>query len=160
MIEFFVDGRVAGDVLKFDRPARIRVRGKAESQFPFQQLEVVYNGEVVATGRLSADKLSGSIDEELNLPRSGWIALRAMGPVVAYWAGGPRAAHTNPVYVEVTGMPMDSTADAKYFLAWIDRLEAMLKARDRMHTGRQHVESQVSRARAVYRELVARGAAQ
>jgi hypothetical protein len=38
-------------------------------------------------------------------------------------------------------------------------LSRWFKERDRMHTGRQHIEFQLSRARAVYREIMASGAA-
>ena len=159
MIEFTLGGRAIGDTLKLDKPARVRVRGRAEAQFPLQKLELVHNGNVVAAGEPAADKLSATLDQEVTVDRSGWLALRTSGPAVSSWAGGARGAHTNPIYVEVQGHPMDCKADAEYFLAWIDQLEKSLNERDRMHTGRAHIESHLSYARAVYRELVQRSAA-
>ncbi len=40
-----------------------------------------------------------------------------------------------------------------FFLAWIDRLEADLKRRDRLHTGKDHVAMQLQAARGVYQRL-------
>ena len=64
-------------------------------------------------------------------------------------------AHSSPIYVEVAGQPAHSKADAEYFLAWIDRLEAQLKKRDRVPSAdlKNHVEGQLNAARAVYRKL-------
>ncbi|PYK97513.1 MAG: hypothetical protein DME18_17155 [Verrucomicrobia bacterium] len=78
------------------------------------------------------------------------------GPPVPDFAVGPQQAHANPVYVELAGSKLDSKADAEYFLAWIDRLEADLNRRDRMHTGKDHVAMQLEAARDVYRKLADR----
>ena len=98
--------------------------------------------------------MSATIDQPVKIDRSGWLALRVSGPAVENWLGEGQRAHTNPIYVEMQGHAMDGKADALFFLAWIDRLEVALRVRDRMHTGREHVESHLGFARAVYRDLV------
>jgi len=57
--------------------------------------------------------------------------------------------------VEVASQPAHSKPDAEYFLAWIDRLEAQLKKRDRVPSAelKKHVEGQLNAARAVYRKI-------
>ena len=75
------------------------------------------------------------------------------GPPVPYFALGPQQAHANPVYIDLAGSRLDSKNDAEYFLAWIDRLEADLNRRDRMHTGRDHVAMQLKAARSLYQKL-------
>ena len=65
--------------------------------------------------------------------------------------GSSLAAHGNPIYVEMPGHPLDARADAEYFLAWIDRLDADLKKRDRIPVGLDQVKTQLDAARAVYR---------
>jgi hypothetical protein len=114
----------------------------------------VHNGQVIATAALSPDKLSATIDHVVPIERSGWIALRASGPAAQYWHGGGRGAHSNPIYVEVRGSPAERAASARYFLAWIDRLEQLLLDRDRMDTERAHVLAHLEQAREVYREMV------
>ena len=60
--------------------------------------------------------------------------------------------------MEVAGKPAGSRADAEYFLAWIDRLEAQLKKRDRVPSEelRKRVAAQLDAARSVYRIVAAR----
>jgi len=157
IIEFTADGRPVGDTLRFNGAAKVRVKGRVRSQFPLDALEVVQDGKVVATGTLAADKLSGTLDAEVKVDRSGWVALRASGPAVRYWLGRGQAAHTNPVYLQVRGKPSDAKADAEFFLKWMDRLEADVKKRDRLPPGgADHVDSHFATARKVY-QAIARG---
>ena len=75
-------------------------------------------------------------------------------PQRPWQTGGSVFAHTSPIYVEVPGQPADAREDAAYFLAWIDRLSAHLHRRDRVSARvRQHVDSQIASARAVYEKL-------
>ena len=132
----------------------VRVHARGWSQAPLDKLELIYNGRVVANGQPSANKVEFTLDHELHLDRTGWVAARASGPAVPDFAVGQQQAHVNPVYVEIPGSKLDAKADAEYFLAWIDRLEADLNRRDRMHTERNHVAMQLTAARGVYRSLV------
>ena len=52
MIEFTLGGGAIGDTLTLDQPAKVRVQGRADAQFPLQLLELIHNGKVVATGAL------------------------------------------------------------------------------------------------------------
>lgn len=156
MIEFAVGDRAPGDTIKLATPRSVRVRARGWSQAPVEKLELIYNGRVVATGRPSADKLELALDHELPLDRTGWVSARVSGPPVPDFAVGPQQAHANPIYVELAGSNFDSKADAEYFLAWIDRLEADLNRRDRMHTGKDHIAMQLNAARDVYRRLADR----
>jgi hypothetical protein len=67
-------------------------------------------------------------------------------------------AHTSPVYVDVAGHPPAGQADAQYFLKWIDRLDLVLRERNRIPSPaeRAHVAAQLEAARAVYAKLAAR----
>jgi hypothetical protein len=111
------------------------------------------DGRAVASGQLSPDKLELTLDQELRLDHTGWVAARVSGPAMPSFAVGAQEAHANPVYIELTGSKLDSKADAEYFLTWIDRLEADLNRRDRMHTGKDHVAMQLGVARGVYQKL-------
>jgi hypothetical protein len=156
MIELAVGDSALGDTIKLAAPRSVRVRARGWSQAPLEKLELIYDGRVVASGQLSPDKLELTLDQELRLDRTGWVAVRVSGPPVPYFAVGPQQAHANPVYIELAGSKLDSKADAEYFLAWIDRLEADLNRRDRMHTGKDHVAMQLAVARGVYQKLADR----
>jgi hypothetical protein len=150
MLEFTGNGRFLGETLRFEKETRVLAKAQAVSLFPLKTVELVYNGSVVATGRLSSDRLSGSIDEDVTANRSGWLSVRALGE-------RGEQAHTSPIYVEVSGKPTRSKEDAEYFLHWIDRLEAKLNTRQRLPNSEiaQRVESQINAARAVYSAIVA-----
>jgi hypothetical protein len=156
MLELTVGDSAPGDTIKLPAPRIVRVRARGWSQSPLEKLELIYNGSVAANGRLSADKLELSLDQELQLDRTGWVAARVSGPPTPDFALGAQQAHANPVHIELAGSKLDSKADAEFFLTWIDRLEADLKRRDRMHTGRDHVAMQLKAARDVYRKLAER----
>ena len=89
------------------------------------------------------------------IPKSGWLSLRATGPQHPDHNGSPLEAHAAPVYVEVAGKRAASKEDAKYFLAWLDRLSVFIRQRDRIPSAelKQHVERQFEAARAVYTEI-------
>jgi len=150
VLEFSANERSLGETVRLDAAGPVRVRAKAEAQAPLSRVELVQNGVVVASGALAADKLSGAIDETVRIEKSGWLGFRAFG-------AGSVQAHTSPIYVEVGGKPAGSKKDAEYFLAWIDRLEAKLKERDRLPSPglKKHVENQLAAARDVYRKVAA-----
>lgn len=158
MLEFQVDGHGSGDVVQFASPRKVRISGQATSQFPLDKVEVVYNGRVVVQGKLADGQLSGDASAEIEIPKSGWVSLRASGPIHPDHSGGPLEAHAGPVYVEVDGKPAASREDAEYFLQWIDRLSVFLRQRDRVPSLelKQHVERQLEAARSVYLDIAKR----
>jgi hypothetical protein len=141
----------AGGTVKLDGPGDVPVRARATSLTPIDRFEVVANGEVVGKGVVAADKLTAEIDQQIRFTKGGWVGVRLYG------SGRPQA-HSSPVYVEVAGKPAGSKADAEYFLAWIDRLEAQLKKRDRVPSDglKKHVDDQLDAARDVYRKIAAK----
>jgi hypothetical protein len=152
MLEFTVDGQELGSVVKAAAPGKVRVIGKARSQFPLAKVELLYNGEVVATLPLAQDQLTASIDQVVEADKSGWLALRATGPSNPHLPVNSLFAHTAPIYVEVAGVPLNSRADAQFFLRWIDDLHEMIRLRDRVPNDeqRRHVQAQLDTARLVY----------
>jgi TolB protein len=136
-----------GEIRRLAAPGEIPVKASATSLVPLDRVEVVMNGAGVAQGAIAADKLSATIDERIKVERSSWIGVRAFA--------GRLQAHSSPIYVEVAGQRQHSQADAEFFLAWIDRLEAQLNKRDRVPSAelKKHVEGQLNAAREVYRKL-------
>jgi hypothetical protein len=143
-----------GPILDFEPGGSVRgpvtVKAGATSVLPIDRFELVVNGEVAATGALSADRMSAVLDQKVSFEKSGWYGVRVFA--------GRQQAHSSPVYVEIPGKPAGSKADAEFFLGWIDRLEAQLKKRDRVPSEelKKHVADQLNAARAVYRAIAAR----
>jgi hypothetical protein len=136
LLDFTLGGKGLGEELLLpaggqDLVARVTLR----SSVPIDHLEIVNNGEVVATLPLSGDRTSLSTTVAIPADRSGWYLLRARGenPLYPILDVYPYAT-TSPIYVTVGGEAVRSRGDAEYFLAWIARLEASVLANDSWNT--------------------------
>ena len=154
MLHFTANNRLPGSTIRLKNPSKVRVTASAESQFPLDTLEIVHNGEIAATAPIDKPSKKISLDLQIDCPTSGWVAVRVSGPGHPHVIRRRPVAHTNPVYLEIEKQPQRSSSDARYFLEWIDRLEADLERRDRLHTGRKHIQAQLDTARATYRALL------
>jgi hypothetical protein len=88
-----------------EAPRPLRLRAEAASVVPFERLEVVANGAVLASARPSGDGiLTATLEAEHPLPAGGWVAARCVGATkAALYPHVPTFAHTSPVWVEVAG---------------------------------------------------------
>jgi TolB protein len=126
LLGFTLNGREPGEEVSL--PAEggdVTAHVALHSIVPIDTLEIVRNGAVTATIPLTAQRTDLTLDLKLTTHESGWYLLRARGsrphyPILDVYP----YATTSPIYVIVGGRPIRSTADAKYFIAWIDRLEA------------------------------------
>jgi TolB protein len=117
------------------------------------RLEIVGNGAVVAEIPLADSGTSASATLELPIARSGWYTLRAYAtsarhPVLDAYPFGT----TSPIYVTVAGEPVRSPADAAWFIAWLDRLDAAARAHEGWNDAaeRDEVLGMIARARAEF----------
>jgi hypothetical protein len=97
LLAFTVNGRDPGEAVEVPGPGeRLSVVATARSRTPFDRLEVVADGDVIAT----AAPADGTATVEVAVERShaGWLAARTVG------AGGG-FAHTGPISVTVPGQP-------------------------------------------------------
>ncbi|MGH9750637.1 MAG: CehA/McbA family metallohydrolase [Candidatus Polarisedimenticolia bacterium] len=160
LLGFALGGREPGDEMRLPAgggtlDARVWLR----SIVPIERLEIVGNGEVVATLPLDDEGRAAEALHRVAVRDSGWYVLRAWSPrphhpildIYPY-------ATTSPIYVSVGGRPVRSAADAAYFLKWIDRLEQAARAHADWNTEAEKgaVLRDLEAARAVFRE---RGAA-
>ena len=144
-----------GRAITLGSGGQLEAKVDLKSIAPVDHLEIVSNGDVVASFPLAGDRTSASASRPIKIARSGWYTLRAYSdrsrhPVLDIYP----FASTSPIYVSVGGAPVRSKADADYFLAWIDRLDAAARA----HTGWNGEEEKIAvlasleKARDVYRE--------
>jgi hypothetical protein len=127
---------------------------------PFRWIEVIVNGQVAARDETAGDPAGlrvRSLDVELPIARSSWIAVRVRGPGSPMAFDGPVWAHTSPVYVEIAGRRIASRQDAAYFVDWIEQLLRVVAARNRFAgiEDRRQVESLFRRAQDEFRKLAA-----
>src|ERR1043166_371720 len=112
LLGFTLNGHEAGDEIALPAGVhRLTARVSLRSMVPVEKLEIVANGVVT---------------------RSGWFTLRAWSSKAdpAVLDIYPFAT-TSPVYVSIAGRPVRSAEDARWFVKWIERLEAGAAA----HTG-------------------------
>jgi hypothetical protein len=107
-------------------------------------VELIVNGQSVATKEIEADGNLADVEFEYTPERSSWVALRIFP-----------AAHTNPVFVEVDGQPIRaSQRSAQWCLdavdvCWKEKVGQIRAAE------RQAAESAYETARRKYREILA-----
>jgi TolB protein len=131
----------------------LRARVALRSAVPIDHLELVGNGRVVAAIPLRGERTNVDTTLSLQVAESGWYVLRARAdrpglPVLDLYP----FASTSPIYVQVGGEPVRSRPDAEYFLAWLDRLEAGVRAHAGWNTPaeRDEVERMLGAARAEF----------
>ncbi len=142
----------------------LEARVSLRSIVPVDRLEIVRNGEVVASLAPGGDPpLQGkpstgggtSVDATVNLAAFGsaWYVVRAHSersrhPVLDFYPFGT----TSPVFVTVGGAPVRSASDARYFMRWIDRVREAAGAHAGWNTDaeKQGVLAQLAQARAVF----------
>ncbi len=131
LLDLRVEGRRPGDVI--DLPTgggTLAVEVVAESLAPLATIEVIVNGQVVATAQPEPGALSTTMRAQVPVAGSGWIAARCTSDQSG-WALSTRgvAAHASPVYVVVDGAELYNPSSATYMLTlleggmtWVDTL--------------------------------------
>jgi hypothetical protein len=124
LLEFSLGRKRIGDELQFDAPEQsVAFTAKLRSIVPVDHLEIVCNGRIIQTLQLDAARDSADIKSTLPLKESGWCVLRASTDQAEYPVLDNYVyATTSPVYVTIAGKLPRSPDDAKYFIAWIDRV--------------------------------------
>jgi len=125
-----VDGKHPGSTILKEGPGKLAYRVAMRSPVGIDHLELVENGRVVKSFKLTGDRRKLDASGDLPFARAGWLVLRAWNDgadqhVLDIYPYGT----TSPVYVEMPGgMPPDPE-DAAYFAAWLDRVIADVAAR-------------------------------
>jgi hypothetical protein len=163
LLSFSVNDQEPGAVvcLPAKAPSTVRIRVQAQSIVPFERLEIVHNGVVIAGAEASGSPANAILEMELALASSSWLAARCWGPPQSLASpdrpGERVAAHTAPVYVELADKPLPIDGHAlAVFVEYLDETLAWLAANGRFDTDkqRQHLTGILEAARA---ELVRRG---
>jgi hypothetical protein len=114
--------------IKSSQPQAVLIHTTVQSIDKLESIQIVHNGQVVASRDLSVESTDAVVKAELKFTvtpnRSGWIASRAL-----YRApdGLLRQAHTSPIYLSVDDKPAASADDARYMLRWLQQLASIAK---------------------------------
>ena len=133
ILRFEVDGAGIGDTIAMPAGGgTVEVDASAESAAPFESLQLVVGGRVVAEATDPAGARRLAIRERISVPADSWIALRAGGPgyfdarrTLCSFERGV-FAHTSPIYLR-SGPDADRTTDddtLEYLLTRVDAARA------------------------------------
>jgi hypothetical protein len=117
LMEFSVNGKSPGAIV--ETKERIHVRARALSRLPFERLEIVQDGNVVAE-QSAIRRREAILERDLSIEHGGWIAARVFSEGRTN-ANRTVFAHTSPVYLRVPETPFRQANAAG---AFIDEIEA------------------------------------
>lgn len=157
MLSLEVNGQIPGDSIAAHAGAAIGVVVEAGSYVPMERLELIVNGDVVATARAEDAGQRALLAYELTATESCWIAARAIGPEHPLALDTHVFAHTSPVYVSVDEQPIRDAPSAAYFVEWIDRLVDLAARRGKYpdDASRDRVAALFTQAQEYYRAQLA-----
>jgi hypothetical protein len=102
-----VEGRDPGATIQLPSAGQVHVHAEARSFVPFDSIEILRNGDVVATAQASGSPTLARLDVHVPVAESAWLAVRCRGqyPVTLapYHENG--FAHSSPVYLCVASQP-------------------------------------------------------
>jgi len=123
LLELTVNGEGPGASLRSVK--RVRVRARAISRVPFERLEIVHDGAVVAD-RAASNGSEALLEWEAPVERSGWIAART-GGATRTRTGYPVFAHTGPVYLRAARPPARRAESARGWAAEIESSKVFIR---------------------------------
>ena len=156
LLGFTLSGRQIGDELVLPAGVhQVMARVSLRSIVPVERLEIVANGVVVAPIPLAGGGTRADALIALPVTRSGWFIIRAWSakatqPVLDLYP----YATTSPIYVTVGARSVRSAESARWFVRWIERLEAAASA----HSGwndaaeKSEVLRRLAEAKRVFRQ--------
>ncbi len=111
-----------------------------------------------AGGAVLAAADGAELTADVPVTAGTWLAAAAYGGDDEHTLGAPVFAHTSPVYVDVAGRRVAVPASARWCLAALDALEALVTAEGRFDPARREeqlgaLRAVVERARSVYRAV-------
>ena len=140
LIGMTADGREVGEEIRMPSGGgTLEIDAWAVCAQPIHGLEIVYNGQVVASQKSEADTNRLELKEKVKVDGSGWLAARCFSRY-RVWHVWPVnvAAHTSPIYVVADGQEVYNPSDAVYImtlvhggLEWVDTLS--IKADEESH---------------------------
>jgi len=152
---FTVEGQMPGDTLTLKKGKNpLRAHAEARSLYPLKRLELIVNGQVVASvGDGTTDTLTLDHVLELDGARSAWISARAEGQSSDFFLHPHLLAHTNPVHCKGQAS-FSSPTDAQFFVEEITGLLDWVEEKGRFDdpAHREEVKALFQKARERYRQ--------
>jgi hypothetical protein len=154
-----VDNEDPGATLELAAGQPVHVRAQAQSQVPFERLELVANGTVIADKAVTGSPASALIECKWTPASSCWLAARCWGQHQLPHRPANQCvyAHTSPMFIryEAQPLPVDPAAVA-FFSTHLDRIFEWVTSKGRFENDRQR-ENLVSIVQTAREVLARRG---
>ncbi len=126
-LRFSLGGEDVGGEVKLESAQKeVPFKATMRSIVPIDHVEIVCNGHVVQSLSMSVTNDAADVSGTIPIAESGWCVLRASSDKAEYpILDNYIYATTSPIYVTIGGKRPKSTEDAKYFVAWMDRVIGM-----------------------------------
>jgi len=136
-----LNGREPGADIRLAKSGTLRVEATASSLVPMDNLEIIMNGEVVASVPAAANRQSLKFSGDIAVDQSSWIAARVNGEAHRFVPNDRRLfAHTSPVYCYLGDRKIASKKDAEFFVLWIDKLIKDVEEKGKFSSPKQRAE--------------------
>ena len=132
LLSFTVNGQEPGATIHLPQAGQsVRIRAEAQCVEEFDGVEVLLNGQVIASEAPTGSPYRAVIEFDWPVHTSGWLAARCWGTreMQLLLGGEQPGAHTSPVYVRVAdqALPPDPAAVSRlqaaldYMLQWVEQ---------------------------------------
>ena len=119
MIDLRVEGTpMGGEIALPGNGGTLDVVATAESVWPLTAVELIVNGERAARQQAAGDGRTVTLQQELSVEKSCWVAARCWGEFAT--DAGPVMAHSSPVYIDVGNRCAFEPADGEYLLTHME----------------------------------------
>jgi hypothetical protein len=135
-----VDGQDPGATLELHAGQPVRLRAQAQGQVPFERLELLANGTVIADKAGTGSPTMAMIECEWTPTSSCWLAARCWGPQQLPHRPANQCvyAHTSPIYVRCEGRPFTvDPAAVTFFVSHLDTMSEWVQSKGRFENDRQ-----------------------
>jgi hypothetical protein len=161
-----VNNKGHGEEINITPRQTVKIVAEMWSQLPVNRLEIIANGEVIASKAIEKNTHYTKLEIEYKPVKSVWIAARAYELNGGYGTEGvsfkqrrengalptllnkyygtmrPETvfAHTNPIYVKKAGKPIQSKEDSIFFIEYLDNAISWLQHQGRFPNERAKQE--------------------
>jgi hypothetical protein len=120
LLELSLNSKGPGESI--ESTGSLLITARAVSRIPFERLEIIKDGAIVAEQHAISQR-EARIEREILTDSSGWVAARVSGDSKTH-AGYKVFAHTSPIYYTVPGTPSRRASAAG---AFVDEIEESMR---------------------------------
>jgi hypothetical protein len=150
-----VQGQEPGGEVEARVGERLSTLVRWQSHYPVKQVQLLFNGKVVAQEAFDEGSKEGHLEADLAAPADGWVAARLSSDARDSFFQ-PIFAHTSPVYVKTGRDSAEKVSAAAWFDDAIERSLEWVRAKGKFYTDaqRQEVVDLFREGQGVYRAMI------